>query len=89
MPEEAVSRATALRLYTSKAAEWLFAEHLAGTLEPGKFADFTVLDRDYFTVPTDEILDNKAIMTLVGDQIIYQDPEYKPGIATANATAAQ
>jgi len=89
MPEEAVSRATALRLYTSKAAEWLFAEHLAGTLEPGKFADFTVLDRDYFTVPADEILDNKAIMTLVGDQIIYTDPEYKPGIATANATAAQ
>ncbi len=88
MPGEAVSRATALRLYTSKAAEWLFAEHMAGTLEPGKFADFTVLDRDYFTVPADEILDNKTIMTIVGDQIIYTDPEYKPGIATANATAA-
>ena len=81
MPEEAVSRATALRLYTSKAAEWLFAEDVAGTLEPGKLADFTVLERDYFTVPKDEILDNKAIFTVVGDKIMYQDPEYKPVIS--------
>jgi len=85
MPEEAVSRATALRLYTTKAAEWLFAENLAGTLEPGKFADFTVMDRDYFTVPADEILDNKIIFTVVGDKIIYQDPEYQPAITTVGA----
>jgi predicted amidohydrolase YtcJ len=83
MPEEAVSRATALRLYTSQAAEWLFAEELVGTLEAGKFADFVVLDRDMFTVPTDEFLDNKVIMTIVGDEIVYQDPEFQPAITTA------
>lgn len=80
MPEEAVSRATALRLFTSKAAEWLYAEDLAGTLEPGKWADFTVLDKDYFSVPTMEIPMNKAIMTVVGDMIMYTDPEYQPEI---------
>ncbi len=85
MPEEAVSRATALRLYTSRAAEWLFAEDLAGSLEPGKFADYTVLERDYFTVPQNEILDNKVIMTIVGDEIMYQDPEFKPVISKGKA----
>ena len=81
MPEEAVSRATALRLYTTKAAEWLFVEDLAGSLELGRFADFTVLDRDYFSVPTMDIPNNKVIMTVVGDKIIYTDPEYQPGIS--------
>jgi predicted amidohydrolase YtcJ len=80
MPEEAVSRATALRLFTSKAAEWLYVEDLAGSLEPGRFADFAVLDRDYFSVPAMEIPNNKVIMTVVGDKIIYTDPEYEPGI---------
>jgi predicted amidohydrolase YtcJ len=80
MPEEAINRATALRLYGTRAAEWLFAEDYVGSLEPGKFADFTVMDRDYFTVPADEILDNKIIFTVVGDKIIYHDPEYQPVI---------
>jgi predicted amidohydrolase YtcJ len=79
MPEEAVSRATALRMYTSRAAEWLFAEDLAGSLEPGKLADFAVFDKDYFTVPADQLLDNKVVLTVVGDKIIYQDPEWRPG----------
>ena len=82
MPEEAVSKATALRLYTSRAAEWLFAEDLAGSLEPGKWADFIVLDRDYFTVPNTELLDNKVVLTVVGDLIVYQDPEWQPQITT-------
>ena len=82
MPEEAVSRATAMRLYTSRAAEWLFAEDLAGSLEPGKWADFIVLDKDYFTVPQDKILDNKVILTVVGDLIVYQDPEWQPVVTS-------
>jgi len=87
MPEEAVSRATALRLYTTRAAEWLFAEELAGSLEPGKFADFTVIDRDYFQVPQNEILDNKVIMTVVGDEIIYEDPEWKADITVGQVAS--
>jgi len=82
MPEEAVSRATALRLYTSRAAEWLFAEDYAGSLEPGKWADFAVLDADYFSVPAQQLLDNKVIMTVVGDLIVYQDPDWQPGISS-------
>ena len=77
MPEEAVNRTTALRLYTSRASEWLFAENMAGTLERGKLADFVVLDRDFFSVPVAEIEDNKMLMTVVGDEVIYKDPEWE------------
>lgn len=87
MPEEAVSRATAMRLFTSKAAEWLFAEDLAGSIEPGKFADFAVLDRNYFEMPQGEILDNKVIMTVVGDKIIYSDPDWQPAMSRGQVAA--
>ncbi|MGY8815445.1 MAG: amidohydrolase family protein [Gammaproteobacteria bacterium] len=79
MPEEAVNRTTALRLYTSRASEWLFAEDMTGTLERGKLADFVVIDRDFFSVPVAEIEDNKILMTVVGDEVIYKDPEWEPG----------
>jgi predicted amidohydrolase YtcJ len=79
MPEEAINRVTALRLYTSRASEWLFAENVTGSLETGNLADFVVLDRDYFSVPEDEIEDNRVLMTVVGDEIIYQDEDWRPG----------
>ncbi|MGY8813654.1 MAG: amidohydrolase family protein [Gammaproteobacteria bacterium] len=79
MPEEAVSRVTAMRLYTSRAAEWLFAENVTGTLEAGNLADFVVIDKDYFSVPVAQIEDNKMLMTVVGDKVIYQDANWQPG----------
>jgi predicted amidohydrolase YtcJ len=81
MPEEAVSRATAMRLFTSRAAEWLMAESIVGSLEPGKMADFVVMDENFFEVPRDRIVDNKVILTVVGDEIIYQDSEWAPEIS--------
>ncbi len=82
MPEEAVSRATAMRLFTSRAAEWLMAESIVGSLEPGKLADFVVMDENFFEVPRDRIVDNKVILTVVGDEIIYQDSDWAPTITT-------
>jgi hypothetical protein len=40
-----------------------------GTLEVGKFADLLVIDRDYFTVPVDDILRIHPLMTMVGGKI--------------------
>ncbi|NNE37764.1 MAG: amidohydrolase family protein, partial [Gammaproteobacteria bacterium] len=68
--------------YTSRAAEWLFAEDLGGSLEPGKWADFIVLDKDYFTMPQGQLLDNKVILTVVGDEVVYQDPVWEPQVST-------
>ena len=65
MPDEAVSRATAMRLYTSRAAEWLFAEDLAGSLEPGKWADFILVDRDPTQVDPQSLARTQVLETWV------------------------
>ena len=58
---------------TTWASEYMLAEDTIGTLEPGKFADFAVLDRDFFTIPVAEILEVKVVLTGLGGQIIYDE----------------
>jgi predicted amidohydrolase YtcJ len=71
--DQAVSRREALRLYSS-AGTWLTREeHLKGTIEPGKLADITVLDRDYFEIPSPEIKDVQTLMTVVGGQLVFDN----------------
>ncbi|MCK5352037.1 amidohydrolase family protein, partial [bacterium] len=50
LPSEAVDRVTALKMTTTWASYYILAEDTLGTLEPGKYADFAVLENDYFTV---------------------------------------
>ena len=45
--------------------------HHVGTLEPGKFADFAILEKDFFTVPVDEILDMQVIATGLNGEFVY------------------
>jgi hypothetical protein len=74
VPEEAIDRVTALKMATTWASEYMLAEDTIGTLEPGKFADFTVLDRDFFTIPIEEVRQLEAVMTGLGGKIVY-DPD--------------
>ncbi|MCZ6769043.1 MAG: amidohydrolase family protein, partial [Acidobacteria bacterium] len=69
-PDERIDRVHALKMWTSWASEYVLKEDELGTLEVGKFADLVVLDRDYFTVPVDDILKIRVPMTLVGGKII-------------------
>ena len=69
-PEEAVDRVTALKMGTTWASEYMLAEDTIGTLEPGKFADFAVLDRDFFTIPVDDIPNIKVVMTGLSGRIL-------------------
>ena len=71
VPEEGIDRVTALKMATTWASEYLLAEDTLGTLEPGKYADFVVLDRDYFTIPIDEILDLQVVLTGLGGKIVH------------------
>lgn len=70
-PEERLTIMEALRLYTRNGAYVGFEEKKKGSLEPGKLADFIVIDRDVLSVPSDEIKDVRVVQTYVGGQIVY------------------
>ena len=66
-----ISREDALIAHTRKNAYLVFQENNLGSIQPGKFADLLVLDRDYLTVPDDQIKDIKPLLTMVGGRIVY------------------
>lgn len=71
-----LSREEALIGYTRSNAYLMFKEDKLGVLEPGKLADLVVLDRDYMTIPADDIRDLKSLLTMVDGRIVYQSPEF-------------
>jgi len=71
-PEEAMTREEALRSFTTWAAWAAFEEDLKGSIEPGKLADFVLIDRDVMTCPADEIKDVQVLQTVLGGETVYQ-----------------
>lgn len=70
-PEEGASRECAIRAMTSNAAWQVGSEHEIGSLEPGKFADFIILDQDPYAVPADKIKDITILETWMGGEPTY------------------
>ncbi len=70
---ETLTREQALIAHTRSNAYLLFQEANIGALEPGLLADMLVLDRDYLTVPADEIRDIRPVATIVGGQVVWGD----------------
>ncbi len=66
-----ISREDALIAHTRRNAFFVFQENNLGSIQPGKLADLVVLDRDYLTVPADQIKDIKPVLTMVGGKIVY------------------
>jgi len=73
-PEQAMTRAEALRSYTLGNAFAAFEEQQKGSIEPGKWADLVLLDHNLLTCPDDSILPTRVLMTLVGGDIKYGTP---------------
>ena len=69
---QTVSREDALIAHTRKNAYFVFQENNMGSIQPGKLADLVAIDRDYLTVPADQIKDIKAVMTMVGGRVVYE-----------------
>jgi predicted amidohydrolase YtcJ len=65
-------RAEVLRAITLNAAYTLRQETQTGSLEVGKLADMIVLDRNFFTIPAEDIANIKVLQTVVGGKIVYQ-----------------
>ncbi len=68
---QTITREEALIAHTRSNAVFLFQEGNLGSLAPGKYADLLVLDRDYLTVPEDEIKDLRPLLTMVGGRIVH------------------
>jgi predicted amidohydrolase YtcJ len=75
-PQQAITRAEALRCATENGAYLTFDEDKKGTLEPGKLADLAVLSADPLTVAEVGIKDIAADMTMVGGRIVHQAPNW-------------
>jgi len=77
VPEQKITVEEALKAYTINAAYASFEEDIKGTLEPGKLADFVVLDRDITAVDPVEIWDMKVQQTWVGGKKVFDRNEEK------------
>lgn len=69
--DEPLTREQALIAHTRSNAQLMFRENYLGSIRPGLLADLLILDRDYLTVPEDEIRDIKPAATIVGGQVVH------------------
>ena len=71
-PEQKMTREEALQSMTIWPAYAAFQESMLGSLTPGKYADFVVLDRDIMRMPDTEILGTRVLSTWIGGKRVYE-----------------
>ncbi|MCH8303078.1 MAG: amidohydrolase [Proteobacteria bacterium] len=69
---ERLNREETLHSFTLAAAYAAHQEGRLGSLEPGKWADFIVVDRDFFEIPESEIDDIQVLQTWVGGELVFE-----------------
>jgi predicted amidohydrolase YtcJ len=75
---DGLTREETLHSFTLAAAYAALQEDRLGSLETGKWADFIVVDRDFFKIPESEIDDIQVLQTWVGGELVYErcdDPD--------------
>lgn len=70
-PDESLSREQALKAFTADAAYAAHQEQVLGSLEPGKWADFILIDQDYFKVPASELWKIQVLETWVSGKKVF------------------
>jgi predicted amidohydrolase YtcJ len=70
-PDQKLSLVEALRAFTLSAAYAGHAEETQGSLEPGKYADFILVDRDIFIIDPQDIWKTRVLGTWVGGKQVY------------------
>ena len=69
---QTITREEALIAHTRSNSYFVMRESDLGSIQPGKLADLVVMDRDYLTIPADQIKDIKPVVTMVGGKIAYE-----------------
>jgi hypothetical protein len=75
-PQQRIDRREALYAFTRWAAWHVWKENQIGSIEPGKWADLVVLDKDYMTVPEEQFSDLNPLLTIAGGKITYSQPAF-------------
>ncbi|MEV0053508.1 amidohydrolase family protein [Saccharopolyspora sp. NPDC050389] len=73
-PEQAITLHEAVYAYTLGAARAMGTDDVTGSLEPGKSADFVVLDRDPFAVPIDQVASTTVKQTWFAGRKVHDRP---------------
>ena len=68
---QTITREEALIAHTRSNSFFVMRENDLGSIAPGKLADLLVLDRDYLTVPADQIKDIKPVLTMLSGRVVY------------------
>jgi predicted amidohydrolase YtcJ len=74
-PDQAMTAVQALRAFTLDAAYASHQEKTLGTLEPGKWADFILVDQDIFTIDPKAIWSTRVLGTWVGGTNVYEQAD--------------
>jgi len=70
--EQKLSRFEAIRAYTVGSAQAICKEHERGLIKQGYDADFSIFDRDLFKGTSEEMLEAKAVKTVVAGKIVFE-----------------
>jgi hypothetical protein len=80
-----LSREAVLAAITVNAAHQLRLERQVGTIEDGKFADLIILERDFLTVPDEELGRNRVLLTMVGGEVVFARDAFAGTMAARRA----
>jgi hypothetical protein len=75
--DQKISRQDAIRVMTLNNAYLTYEEHLKGSIEPGKVADFVILSGDILTIPEGQIRDIHPLATYVDGRPVYTRPGFE------------
>jgi predicted amidohydrolase YtcJ len=73
-PDERLDLLTMLEAYTINAAYALRFEDCTGSLEPGKDASFTILDRNPLLYPIEQLTQARIVQTCFRGEVVHSDP---------------
>jgi predicted amidohydrolase YtcJ len=71
-PGQAITVTEALKMWTTWAAKSMGEANVKGSIEPGKYADLTVLSDDIFTMPKENLKGVKVLKTIVDGNVVYE-----------------